>query len=377
MRIGIDVMTARLQGAGVSRYARGVLGALADMDTRDWFMTVSPRLNHNGPLAPLPPFAHGRHIELPISAYHFRRAWLRWGLTVPPDLLAPRLDVFYTPDWPLLPLAYAKGVCTIHDLAFMIVPEIYNSALLAELTRGVPRMIERARLVITDVEHTKRDLVRLLNVPPERIRVAGCAADPLFRPISDRAWRAAEQARLGLPDHFLLSVGTLQPNKNLVRLVEALALLRGQGWALPLFIAGGEGWLYEPMYKRVADLGLQGLVHFMGRVTDADLLALYNLTDVMVFPSLYEGFGLPPLEALACGVTVVCSNTSSLPEVVGDAAVLVDPYDSDALAQAIDRATHDNRLRHDLAERSLAQAGRFSWPKVAQTVLSTLREAAS
>jgi len=382
MRIGIDYSAAVNQRAGIGRYARGVLGALAAAGARDWALGVAPRPNRTAYDGPRPYFARGRAVELPLSERLLWAAWYRARLPLPPDLLAPRLDVFYNPDFLLPRLAYAPGVCTVHDLGFMIVPDTSFPKLRAHLERAVPRAVRRARLVMAVSENTKRDVVRLLGVPPGRVRVAPNAPDPLFRPCADEGWRTAERARLGLPRCFLLAVGTLEPRKNLIRLLEALALLRDRGafagWeGPPLVVAGREGWLYEPIYARVDSLGLRGQVRFMTGARDLDLLALYNLAGALVYPSLYEGFGLPPLEALACGAVVVCSNSSALPEVVGDAALLVDPYDVDGLAEAIARALDDEPLRRELGARGPGQARRYSWEASAASVRAALREAAS
>ena len=417
MRIGIDVSAAVNQHAGIGRYARGVLSAMAAMRPRDWVLEVSPRPDagpHPPPPSPpagegaqpssplprtgrvrcapydvgglhapardegplVPRFARGRRVQLPVSERYLWIAWQRLRLPLPPDLLAPRLDVFYNPDFPLPPLAYAPGVCTVHDLSFITVPQCAFPRLRALLLRTVPWALERARLVVAVSEHTRHDLVTLLGVPPQKVRVAANAVDPLFRPVRDADWRAAERRRLALPDRFLLAVGTLEPRKNLMLALEALALLRDRGQVLPLVVVGREGWLYEPIYERVDTLRLRGQVRFLTDAGDAELLALYNLADVMVFPSLYEGFGLPPLEALACGAVVVCSNTSSLPEVVGNAALLVDPYDAAGLERALERALDDAALRRDLAARGPVQARRYTWEASAASVLATLREAA-
>jgi len=410
MRIGIDVSAAVNQHAGIGRYARGVLSAMAAMRPRDWVLEVSPRPDagpHPPPPSPpagegaqpssplprtgrvrcapydvgglhapardegplVPRFARGRRVQLPVSERYLWIAWQRLRLPLPPDLLAPRLDVFYNPDFPLPPLAYAPGVCTVHDLSFITVPQCAFPRLRALLLRTVPWALERARLVVAVSEHTRHDLVTLLGVPPQKVRVAANAVDPLFRPVRDADWRAAERRRLALPDRFLLAVGTLEPRKNLMLALEALALLRDRGQVLPLVVVGREGWLYEPIYERVDTLRLRGQVRFLTDAGDAELLALYNLADVMVFPSLYEGFGLPPLDALACG-------TSSLPEVVGNAALLVDPHDPSSLERALERALDDAALRRDLAARGPAQARRYTWEASAASVLATLREAA-
>lgn len=391
MRIGIDMAAAVNQRAGIGRYARGVLGEMAPLLARDWVLAVAPRPNAtayagagNGDGAGAgaqPQFVRGRSVRLPVSERQLWIAWQRLRLPLPPDLLAPRLDVFYNPDFVLPRLAYAGGVCTVHDLGFMTVPDCAFPKLRDLLLRAVPWTLERARLVIAVSEHTRRDLIDLLGVPAAKVRVAGNAAGALFRPIRDRPWLELERRRLSLPDRpFLLAVGTLEPRKNLVRLFEALAALKGHGragHAVPLVVAGREGWLYEPIYEAVHRLGLTEEVRFMHGPSDTDLLALYNLAAVMVFPSLYEGFGVPPLEALACGAVVVCSRTSSLPEVVGDAALLVDPYDVAGMAGAIARALDDAALRADLAVRGPQQARRYSWQASAASVVAALREAAA
>ena len=378
MRIGIDMAAAINQRAGIGRYARGVLGALAPLVARDWVLEVAPCPNADAYDGPLPCFARGRRALLPLRERELWIAWQRLRLPLPPDLLAPRLDVFYNPDFVLPRLAYAPGVCTVHDLGFMTVPDCAFPKLRELLLRAVPWALERSRLVIAVSEHTRRDLIGLLGLPPERVRVAGNAPDALFRPVHDEAWRSAERRRLSLPEGpFLLAVGTIEPRKNLARLLAALALLRERGRTLSLVVAGREGWLYEPIYEAVERLRLRSQVRFIHGPTDADLLALYNLAAVMVFPSLYEGFGVPPLEALACGAVVVCSNASSLPEVMGDAALLIDPYDTEGMARVIERALDDAALRADLAARGPVQAARFTWDAAARSVLSALREAAA
>src|SRR5207248_4285123 len=289
MRIGIDVSAAVNRRAGIGGYARGVLSAMAVMRPRDWVLEVSPRPNASphppspspsrgegaqpsSPLPvcgrgeegnPVPRFARGRRVQLPVSERSLWIAWQRLRLPLPPDLLAPRLDVFYTPDFPLPPLAYAPGVCTVHDLSFITVPQCAFPKLRALLLRTVPWALERARLVVAVSEHTRRDLVTLLGVPPQKVRVAANAVDPLFRPVRDADWRAAERRRLALPDRFLLAVGTLEPRKNLMLALEALALLRDRGQVLPLVVVGREGWLYEPIYERVDTLRLRGQVRFL------------------------------------------------------------------------------------------------------------------
>lgn len=384
MRVAVDVAAAVNQKAGIGRYARGILGALAEISADDWFLQLAPRANgapYQGP--PPRPFARGRRVQLPVTERYLWILWHQLNLPLPPDLLAPRLDAFYNPDFVLPALAYAPGVCTVHDLGFMTVPDCAFPKLRDILLRTVPRSVQRARLVMAVSQHTRDDLVRLLGVAPDRIRIAGNAVDPTFRPMRDGGWLEAERARLSaslgadLREPFLLAVGTIEPRKNLPRLFEALAILRDRGRPLRLVVAGRDGWLFEPIYRRLEQLCLRSQVSFLHGPSDADLLALYNLAAVMVFPSLYEGFGLPPLEALACGAVVVCSNASSLPEVVGDAALLADPHDSEALAAAIERALDDATLRDELARRGPPRAARYTWSGSARAVHAALREASA
>src|SRR5579883_2378982 len=197
MRVAVDVAAAVNQKAGIGRYARGILGALAEISADDWFLQLAPRANgapYQGP--PPRPFARGRRVQLPVTERYLWILWHQLNLPLPPDLLAPRLDVFYNPDFVLPALAYAPGVCTVHDLGFITVPDCAFPKLREFLLRAVPWTLRRSRRVIAVSEQTRRDLVTLLGVPPEIVRVAGNAADPLFKPDADERWLAEARARL-------------------------------------------------------------------------------------------------------------------------------------------------------------------------------------
>jgi glycosyltransferase involved in cell wall biosynthesis len=206
--------------------------------------------------------------------------------------------------------------------------------------------------------------------------VVPAGVGPEYHPISDQATLETVRRRYNLPRRFILHVGTLEPRKNLVRLMEALRAIADREPETALVLVGGKGWLYEDIFAGVERLGLAGKVIFPGYVAEADLPAVYNLAAVLAYPSLYEGFGIPPLEAMACSVPVVSSNSSSLPEVVGDAALLVEPTDSDALASALLRALSDNDLRQTLTKRGLARAAAFSWPAAATKLLEAYKRCA-
>jgi glycosyltransferase involved in cell wall biosynthesis len=233
--------------------------------------------------------------------------------------------------------------------------------------------VRRADHLLAISEHTRRDLIDLLGAPPAGVTVTHCGVDPTFRPL-DAAQVAAWRARYGLPERFILYVGTLEPRKNVPRLLDAYARLRRRGPVPPLVLVGGRGWRHAAIDARLAALGLGDAVRFLGYVPAAELPLCYNAAGVFVYPSLYEGFGLPPLEALACGTPVVTSNAASLPEAVGDAAVLVDPRDPAALADALAAALADEPLRQRLRAAGLAQARRFSWRRMAEQTLAVYHD---
>jgi glycosyltransferase involved in cell wall biosynthesis len=254
----------------------------------------------------------------------------------------------------------------VHDLTFLVHPECFEPRLHRYLARVVPRSLRRAHHILADSHATQRDLTRLLGVPAERISVIYPGVDEQFCPLPASA-SAPVRRRLGLPDTFLLFVGTLEPRKNLVRLLEALHRLPN---APPLVLAGRRGWLYDEVFAAVERLHLHERVCWLDFVEDTDLPALYNLAEAFIYPSLYEGFGLPVAEALACGTPVVTSRLASLPEVAGDAAILVDPFDSAAIAagiqQALDAGEH-------FRAAGPAQVSRFRWEAAAQSLLGRYR----
>jgi glycosyltransferase involved in cell wall biosynthesis len=232
--------------------------------------------------------------------------------------------------------------------------------------------VQRARRVIAVSESTKRDLVQRYGLSPAQIDVVYNGVDAAFRPLPAEKVEAFRVER-DLPDRFILFVGTLEPRKNVSGLIDAYARLSKV--RPPLMIVGGKGWLYDEVLGRVEALSLTKEVHFVGYVPAEDLSLWYNAADLFVYPSLYEGFGLPPLEAMACGTPVISSTASSLPEVVGQAGLLVDPGDAEALAAAMEQVLGDVDLQSKMSTEGLAQAGGFSWQDAAQHTVDTYRRA--
>ncbi|HHH42026.1 MAG TPA: glycosyltransferase family 1 protein, partial [Chloroflexi bacterium] len=268
------------------------------------------------------------------------------------------------------------ALVTVHDLGYRYFPEAHPLGQRWYLEWSTRHNARRATIILADSEATRADLIRHYGTDPDRIVVAYPGLDPTLAPARDPQRIARTLARYGIRRPYLLYLGTLQPRKNLVRLVEAFARLQSRldpdDRGLSLVLAGRRGWLYDGLFRRVRTLGLEGRVLFPGYVDDADKAALLSGALAFVFPSLYEGFGFPVLEAQVCGTPVVCSDRSSLPEVAGDAALLVDPMDVEALAAALYRVVTEPGLRATLIERGWANVRRFSWESCAQAVLEVM-----
>jgi glycosyltransferase involved in cell wall biosynthesis len=257
-------------------------------------------------------------------------------------------------------------VLTIHDASLFLFSNYHPRARLMTIRAILPVIARRAAAVITVSEHARRDLVRVLGLPGEKVHVVQEAAPASFRPVTDGARLAGLRRKYGLPEEFILYVGTLEPRKNLGRLVRALKRVREEGRRHHLVMVGEVGWMMEGFAQEIEELGLEDVVHLTGFVPTEDLPGLYSLATVFAFPSLYEGFGLPPLEAMACGTPVLTSNNSSLAEVCGEAAYLVEPQDEDALVEGLRRLLGDAELRLELARRGVERARSFSWERAAE-----------
>jgi glycosyltransferase involved in cell wall biosynthesis len=265
------------------------------------------------------------------------------------------------------------SVVTVHDLAFIRFPQTFRAYNRSYLDLATRVSVRRARRILAVSEHTKREVVGLLGVPPERVVVTPNAVRAHFR-VPGSAELAAFRQRRDLPERFVLYVGTLEPRKNLTTLLDAYSQV-ARNVNVPLLVGGGKGWLYEGVFERLEKLGLRNHVHFVGYIEEEELPLWYAAAQIFVFPTLYEGFGMPPLEAMACGTPVVVSNAASLPEVVSDAGLLVDPLDGDALADAILRLLRDGELHADLRARGLRRVHHFSWHTTAERTLAAYYDA--
>lgn len=359
--IAIDYTPAYEQGGGIGRYVRELVRALAALDSAtDYRLFVAGASPAQLPAPPAPNFSWRPSR---ITPAWYARLWHRARLPFPVEAVTGRVRLFHATDFVLPPtLPGTRTLLTVHDLSFVRVPEAASPSLKAYLDKVVPRSVRRADHVLADSEATKRDLVELYNTPADKVTVLLSGVDARFARIEEPSALEQVRARYHIPKTpYVFAVGTVQPRKNYGRLIEALARLRAQSHDIDLVIAGGRGWLEDPIYDTIRTTGMSDHVHFIGFADDADLPALYSGAACVATPSLYEGFGLPVLEAFACGTPVVTSNLSSLPEVAGDAALTITPTDLDQLTHTLERLLTDSELRATLIQRGFARARQFTW----------------
>jgi glycosyltransferase involved in cell wall biosynthesis len=356
----------------VGRYVQELTAALLAIDhdsTYSIFYNQASTAQMTPPLDRLACVATSRSNKLwrmgVVAAYLARRSQ---------DSLFPGVDLFHATDHLLPRLSRICSVLTVHDVTPRLFPATHSRWNRWFFDLMMPRFLKATSAIIADSESTRRDVERLYNVSRDKSQVIYPGVHERFQPASSPSI-AAVRGKYCLPERFILYVGTLEPRKNLSSLLDAFAMLQKRQSArrVKLVLAGKKGWLYASLFQRLQTLGLADDVLFTGFVDDDDIPGLYSAADLFVYPSLYEGFGLPVLEAMACGTAVVCSNTSSLPEVAGDAAVLVSPQDTTALAREMDNLLEDRKIRLDLIDKGFRQAQRFTWHETARQTLAVYR----
>ena len=367
MLIGIDASRALVaQRTGTEVYSLHLIRALLDLDTDHRF-----RLYLNRTPAPglLPNVPHGEHRVIP-----FPRLWTHIRLSA--EMLTRPPDVLFVPSH-VLPLIHPRrSVVTVHDLGHHAYPEAHTAAQRRYLEWSTRYHVRTAAHIVADSAATAHDLTQIYGADPSQMSVVHLGIDPFLCPVRAETARATA-SKYGIEGPYLLYVGTLQPRKNLVRLIEAFAQAAEHiPRTLKLVLAGKKGWLYERILSRAQDLGIEHKVVFPGFVDEADLPALYSGARLFVMPSLYEGFCMPVLEAMACGTPVACSSVSSLPEVVGDDALSFDPHDVDDMTATMVRGLTDGTLQEALIARGLERAKQFTWRRCAGQVLDVLERVA-
>lgn len=375
MRIAIDYTSGITQRAGIGRYTRNLMRALLDIDTTDRFTLFSSE--RATATYGFPKAGNARPRVVGVGNRYATILWHRLNLPIPAELVFGRADVLHGPDYILPPALGTPRVVTIHDLAFLTNPECAMPSLVEYLTAVTPRAVRRADRVIADSRRTADDLVERLSVPPEKIRVIHLGVDSAFTPTRDVAREERLLRRLGITLPFILAVGTIEPRKNYRELIAAFAQATREPNGPPLLvIVGRKGWLYDGVFAAVDTFGVRDRVLFLDAIGDDDLPTLYHAATALAMPSIYEGFGIPVVEAMASGTPVICSNAGPLPEVAGNAARFVPVGDVDSLAVALYEVFTDEALRQTLSERGLARASHFNWTDAALAHLRVYREVA-
>jgi glycosyltransferase involved in cell wall biosynthesis len=372
MRIGIDARPLSGQAAGVPRVVSSLVRELETIDQENSYYLYSHREFH---LFFENPRWHKRvgsgGLGLPSVVWF----WTEGKRAI----LKDHLDLFWSAVY-IPPRSLPSSVTTIltvHDLEWRLYPETMSLGTYYAHRLLVWPSVRQADRIVTVSESTARDLRRVLNVPESKIETIHHGVGSAYRPQDHELAAQHVAAKYGVSSHYALAVGTVQPRKNLVTLVQAMKILRDRsGTSLQLLVAGARGWKNTALDETITRLGLSdGDIRFLGMVPEEDLPVLYSGSWVFVFPSLYEGFGLPLVEAMACGVPVIASNTSSIPEVVGEAALLVPPTQPEAFAEAILRLGNDEDLRRTMIEKGLRRAACFGWDKAARQLLECMRKA--
>ena len=364
MHIGIDARLTYYTAAGIGQYTINLLRALAAIDHEDDFVIFQSRKS----TSPLLEQGNFRCLGLWTPSHHRFEPYL---LSL--ELLRYQFDLLHSPDF--IPPFWGrfKSIITIHDLAFLLYPHFLTRES-ARYYGRIDQAVRRTDHIIAVSESTRQDIVNLLGVPDEKITVIYEAADPIYRPLDRAEALRIVRDRFGVPERFILFVSTIEPRKNVQGLLRAYRqFLDDYKLDVGLVLAGACGWLVEEVFQLVDELDLRQACHFLGKVTRQELLYLYNAARCLAHPAFYEGFGLTPLEAMTCGTPAVVSNVSSLPEVVGDAALLVDPKDEEGLIVALWRLVTDDDLWAELREKGLQRARAFSWQKTACRTLDVYR----
>ena len=358
MKIGMDIQSVHDRPTGIGYYTKNLLENMSGVPGMEFSHYKCPKAGDLNTVERV----YWENVSLPKLIRKDR-----------PDIL--HITGFAGPKF----LKDAVKITTVNDLIGMIYPGNLAPVSRFYWQRWLPACVKNSSLIIAISEHTKRDIVRLLGISPDKIRVTYLAANKSFRYISDRQNLHGVLKKYGINSKYILSVGTIEPRKNFANLIKAFALYleRIKKEEISLVIVGGKGWAYNECLKAAIGMGIQRHVIFCDYVDDSDLPIIYNMAELFIFPSLYEGFGLPVLEAMCCATPVICSNTSSLPEVTADAAVLIDPFNRPEMTNAIENVLSDRGLKKSLSDKAMRQSSRFSWSRTARETISVYKEAMS
>ncbi len=365
--VGLDGDTLGRKRTGDESYLASLMRAIGRVDGENDYVVYVRDAESVQPT--FPELSHFRFRAVKPSSI-----WLRFPFSFPVVLRRDPVDLLHV-QYFVPPASKSPVVLTVHDISFAVHPGFFTRKDRLLLGTLVPWSLRRADRIITDAEFTKGEMVRTYGLDPTQIEVIPLAADPRYRPLDREHCRRVVAERHDTGGGFMLYVGTLQPRKNVATLIRAYSMFRKQT-RLPhkLVIVGKAKYKFDSVFDAIRDSGYEDDIVFSGFVDDADLPVYYNAADVFVFPSRYEGFGLPPLEAMACGTPVIASNASCIPEVVGDAAVLVDPDDVSGFAGAMASVLGDPSVAVEMRDKGAARAGSFSWDRTARETIDVYRD---
>jgi glycosyltransferase involved in cell wall biosynthesis len=366
MRIAINTLAMKRELYGVGNYIKNLVWALAGIDRENEYVLFASAEN----TCHLKGIADNFSLELAPSNRMLRLPWEQSVL--PLRLKQKRIDVYHGATFVTPLLKNCEHVVSIHDMTFHLLPERHSLHKRLYFQSMIPAAVLRSDRVIAISESTKCDLLRFIPTDAGKINVVHHGVEPRFRPVREKNRLDDVREKYGLGRRFILFVGLIEPRKNLENLVDAYES-SGLGKDFDLVLAGNLGWDYSGLLRKIESSQFREKIRLPGYIADGDLPALFSMAAAFVYPSVYEGFGLPVLEAMACGTPVITSQASSLPEVAGDAAILVDPFDPKALASALQIVLADEDLRRSLSERGIQRAQFFTWEKTAQKTLEAYK----
>jgi glycosyltransferase involved in cell wall biosynthesis len=370
MRVGIDATAMPIRRTGAGNYIFNLVRSLSRVDRDNEYIVFAGSQQWRALDVDVANFSH---VPVDLPRRGMRLLWEQTAL--PQHVRRRRLDVLHSPHYTMPLACSSRRVVTFHDATFFLFPELHEPLKRAFFPRVMHWTSRHADQVIAVSESTRRDILTACRLAADRIHTVHLAASPELVPAPQVVVDEVARRHGLVPGQYVLFVGVLEPRKNVPGLVDAFARIAMDTPDLVLAIVGRRGWMYDEIFARVAAARLEARVRFVDYVPDGDLPGLYGGARVFAYPTHYEGFGLPVLEAMQCGAPVLTSNTSSLPEVAGDAAILVDPSDVGAIADALRRIVSDHELARCLSERGKRQASRFTWDQTARKTLVIYRRA--
>ena len=365
MKIGIDATALPPQPVGAGNYIIQLVRSLAEVDTNDEIVVFVQERRQ--PLFNLTSLSNITWEIVSDKNPAYRMVWEQ--ITLPRIIQLAGVDLLHSLHYTRPANLPCASVVTIHDMTFFLYPELHTHVKRFFFPRAIRSSVRRADALIAISESTRQDSIRILGIPPEKIHTVLLGVTEEFRIITDHDLLSEIRKRYNLPELFILYVGLVEPRKNLPMLIDAFKKFVDAGYQYDLVIVGRFGWMYERVLRRIEELGLHHQVHFTGYVPQQDLPMVYNLASVSVYPTRYEGFGLPALESMACGTPVITTAISSLPEIVGDAGILIPSGDESALIHAMIEVLNNATLHQQLSIEGLKRAKQFTWQRTARETM--------